>query len=186
MSEPLAIRASDAERERAVELLRRHAVDGRLTFEEFAQRMSLAYDAKTQDELEQLTRDLPAERAALPAPRRRRTRWVVAIMGGANRSGRFRLGSRTNVVTLMGGANLDLRRAQLEQPEVTINVVSIMGGTNVVVPERVQVELTGVALMGGKFYRPGKESPPPEAPVVRVRAFGFMGGVSVITKREPR
>jgi hypothetical protein len=84
----------------------------------------------------------------------------------------------------MGGADLDLRRARFAEPELTINVVSIMGGANIVVPERVEVELTGFVLMGGKSYRPGKEPSPPGAPVVRVRAFGLMGGVSVITKRD--
>jgi Domain of unknown function (DUF1707)/Cell wall-active antibiotics response 4TMS YvqF len=184
MSEPLAIRASDADRQRTVELLRRHSVDGRLTLEEFAERMGLAYEAKTRDELERLTGDLPAENAAAPATRRKPARWLVAIMGGANRSGTFRLGPLTHVLTFMGGANLDLRQARLDESEVTVNVVSIMGGTNVVVPEGVQVELTGIALMGGKSYRPGKSPPSPGAPVVRVRAFGLMGGVSVITKRD--
>jgi hypothetical protein len=38
--------------------------------------------------------------------------------------------------------------------------------------------------MGRKNYRPGKQLPPPGAPRVRVRAFTFMGSVSVITKRD--
>jgi hypothetical protein len=184
MSQP-AIRASDADRERAVELLRRHSVDGRLTLEEFAERMGLAYEAKTQDELEQLTRDLPEQAAAPPARRRKPSRWIVSVMGGVNRRGRFRLGAHTYAVSIMGGMNVDLRQAELEEPEVTIAVVSIMGGANITVPEGVDVELTGIAIMGGKAYRPGKQPPPPGAPLVRVRVFSLMGGVSVITKRDP-
>lgn len=184
MSEPIAIRASDAERERTVELLRRHSVDGRLTLEEFAERIARAYEAKTQDELEQLARDLPAEPAALPVARRRPTRWVVAFMGGTNRSGRFRLGARINLASLMGGVNLDLRRAELDESEVAINVVSVMGGVNIVVPEQVDVDLRGLVVMGGKVYRPGRDRPPPDAPLVRVRVVGLMGGVSVLTKRD--
>lgn len=181
MSQP-AVRASDADRERTVELLRHHSVDGRLTLEEFAERMARAYDAKTQDELEQLTRDLPVETTASPARRRRATRWIVSVMGGVNRRGRFRLGAHTYAVSIMGGMNVDLRQAELEEPEVTITVVSFMGGANIIVPEGVDVELTGIAIMGGKSYRPGKQPPPPGAPLVRVRVFSVMGGVSVITK----
>jgi hypothetical protein len=185
MSHP-AVRASDADRERTVELLRRHSVDGRLTLEEFAERMGLAYEAKTQDELEQLTRDLPAEAAApTPARRRKPTRWIVSVMGGVNRRGSFRLGANSYVATFMGGANIDLRQAQLEEPEVTFTVVSVMGGASIIVPEGVDVELTGIAIMGGKDYRPGKRPPPPGAPLVRVRAFSLMGGVSVVTKTGP-
>jgi hypothetical protein len=181
MSQP-AVRASDADRERTVELLRHHSVDGRLTLEEFAERMARAYEAKTQDELEQLTRDLPVETTASPARRRRATRWIVSVMGGVNRRGRFRLGVHTYAVSIMGGMNVDLRQAELEEPEVTITVVSFMGGANIIVPEGVDVELTGIAIMGGKSYRPGKQPPPPGAPLVRVRVFSVMGGVSVITK----
>jgi hypothetical protein len=182
MSEP-ALRASDAEREHTVALLRRHSVDGRLTLEEFADRVGLAYEAKTRDELDELTCDLPAETSAAPS-RRGRTRWIVAVMGGANRMGRFRVASRTRVVAIMGGANIDLRHAELEEPEVTITIASVMGGANIVVPEGVDVELSGVSIMGGKGHRPGKQPPPPGAPLVRVRAFTLMGGVSVITKRH--
>jgi uncharacterized protein DUF1707/cell wall-active antibiotic response 4TMS protein YvqF len=181
MNEP-AVLASDAERERAVELMRRGSVDGRLTLEEFAQRMSAAYEARTREELDELTRDLPAESAALPSPRRAAGKWIVAVMGGAHRRGRFRLGARTNVITIMGGANLDLRQAELEGPEVTITVLSVMGGANLIVPEGVDVELTGLSIMGGKNYRPGKQRLPPNAPVVRVRGYSVMGGISVVTK----
>lgn len=183
MSHP-AVRASDADRERTVELLRSQSVEGRLTLEEFAERMALAYEAKTQDELEQLTRDLPAEATATPARRRKPTRWIVSVMGGVNRRGRFRLGAHTYAVSIMGGMNVDLRQAELEEPEVAITVVSIMGGANIVVPEGVDVELTGIAIMGGKSYRPGKQPPPPGAPLVRVRVLSVMGGVSVITKSD--
>jgi hypothetical protein len=186
MTEPVVL-ASDAEREHAVELMRRGSVDGRLTLEEFAQRMSAAYDARTRDQLDELTRDLPAESAQAPVPvrrpRRAAAKWIVAVMGGANRRGRFRLGANTNVVTIMGGSHLDLRQAELEQPEVTITIVAVMGGADVVVPEGVAVELSGISIMGGKDYRPGKQPLPPGAPVVRVRAYTVMGGVSVRTRR---
>ena len=86
----------------------------------------------------------------------------------------------------MGGANIDLRQAELEEPEVTVTVVSVMGGANIIVPEGVEVELTGISIMGGKEYRPGRQLPPPGAPLLRVRAFTFMGGVSVVTKRDLR
>ncbi len=182
MSGQPALLASDAERDLAVERLRSGAVDGRLTLEEFAQRMSTAYEARTREELDELTRDLPPELAPARRVAQSSANWVVAVMGGATRKGRFRLATETNVVTIMGGADIDLRHAELQGPEVTMNVYSVMGGANVIVPEGVHVELGGLAIMGGKDHRPGKEPVPPGAPVVRVRAFTLMGGVSVITK----
>jgi hypothetical protein len=54
------IRASDADRDRVAALLREHHAAGRLTAEEFHERMERALDAKTLGELDELMADLPA------------------------------------------------------------------------------------------------------------------------------
>lgn len=61
MADRRLIRASDEERENVVAILREHTAQGRLTLDEFDERMNAAYDAKTWDDLRVLTRDLPAE-----------------------------------------------------------------------------------------------------------------------------
>ena len=184
-SESPALRASDREREQTVEILRRHSVDGRLTLEEFAARIERAYDAKTRDELEELTRDLP-EVASAPLPETRRpkkaSRWIVSVMSGTDKRGRWRLGRDTRVVCFMGGADLDLRNVELEDLDSTLTVVCVMGGAQIIVPEGVDVDMGGFAFMGGKDFKPGKTVPPPSAPSVRIRAYAFMGGVDVKTK----
>jgi hypothetical protein len=59
------MRAGDADRERLVEQLREHHAAGRLTLEEFDERMQKAYESKTYGELRTLTRDLPVDLAEL-------------------------------------------------------------------------------------------------------------------------
>jgi hypothetical protein len=54
------IRASDADRDRAAALLREHHAAGRLTPEEFSERLDRVFAAKTVGEIEDLLRDLPA------------------------------------------------------------------------------------------------------------------------------
>ena len=66
--QPPELRASDADREHAVERLRRHHADGRLDLDEFEQRMGQAYSAKTVAELDLLMRDLPPDVTPVPAP----------------------------------------------------------------------------------------------------------------------
>jgi hypothetical protein len=53
------IRASDADRDRVATLLREHHAAGRLTAEEFHERMDAALTAKTLGELDDLLADLP-------------------------------------------------------------------------------------------------------------------------------
>jgi hypothetical protein len=77
------LRTSDADRERAVELLQGHAEAGRLTVEELDERCSRALSAKTFGELDAITSDLPPlavvpeapPAAPVPARRGRRGRY---------------------------------------------------------------------------------------------------------------
>jgi hypothetical protein len=54
------IRASDKDRERTAELLREHHAQGRLTPEEFSDRVDRTFEAKTIGDLDALLADLPA------------------------------------------------------------------------------------------------------------------------------
>jgi Cell wall-active antibiotics response 4TMS YvqF len=101
-------------------------------------------------------------------------------MGGGDHAGRWRIASRCTVVNVMGGADLDLTGAVVEGPETEIQVFSLMGGSEIVVPDGVHVELSGFAFMGANGLRlEDAPSPPPGAPVVRVRAYSIMGGTDV-------
>jgi hypothetical protein len=60
-----SIRAADADREAAADLLRKHHVEGRLTDDEFEHRLEQCMSAKTLGELRALVADLPGERRTL-------------------------------------------------------------------------------------------------------------------------
>jgi hypothetical protein len=63
-----ALRASDAERESTVTLLREHGAAGRLDVEELEQRVGAAYQARTRGELATLLDDLPSAPARTSRP----------------------------------------------------------------------------------------------------------------------
>jgi Domain of unknown function (DUF1707)/Cell wall-active antibiotics response 4TMS YvqF len=177
-----ALLASDAERDQVVAALRDHLVDGRLTLDDFSQRLDAAHAARTAAELEALTDDLPRSSAPAGVSKRKPIRWSVAVMGGVERRSRWRVPEQTVAVAVMGGCCLDLRKAEIESSEIDVTAVAVMGGVDIIVPEGVEVELTGFALMGGKDARLRDVPPLPGTPFVRVRAFAFMGGVTVHSK----
>jgi Domain of unknown function (DUF1707) len=63
-----SLRISDADREAAAAQLREHYAQGRLTLEEFNQRLDQAFAATTQGQLRALTRDLPPAAPRPPLP----------------------------------------------------------------------------------------------------------------------
>lgn len=58
-----SLRAADADRDAVADRLRTAHAEGRLTVEEFGERLDAAFAARTMGELAGLTADLPAERA---------------------------------------------------------------------------------------------------------------------------
>ena len=175
---PGEMRVSDQERDQAVKLLGEHAALGRLTLAELEERVSVALVARTHGELTALTRDLPGT-ADVPAGRRNAARWMVAVLGGSHRRGRFRLQGAVNVVAVMGGDDIDLRDAEIDGGQVTLNIVSIMGGHNIYVPDTVEVEVNGFSLMGGDSEYGARREPLPGAPLVQIRSYNFMGGSNI-------
>jgi hypothetical protein len=178
MSAQPPIRASDADRERTIALLREHAVEGRLTLEEFTDRMSAATLARTGAELDELARDLPSAQGSV-APRRRPTRFLFSMLGSTEREGRLRVPRRVGCMAALGNIDLDLRQATLEGDVITIVALGIFGTIDVYVPEGVEVDLHGFAL-GGHKRASGNDPPPqPGTPLVRVVAVSIFAGIDV-------
>lgn len=188
------LRASDADRERAAATLGAAAGDGRLEVEELEERLQAAYGARTRGDLDRLLADVGAEAepSERPAPIRGpasrdapATSWVVSVMGGNERTGRWRVGRRCSMVIVMGGGELDLNDAELTDQVTQINVYTLMGGFEIRVPHGVDVRVSKFALMGGHEVALGAEVPPPGAPIVHVRLLTLMGGGEVLRGRKP-
>jgi hypothetical protein len=199
MSELPELRASDADRERAADTLRRAAGVGRLTMDELDDRLNAAYAARTRAELERLVVDVVVADEEPDAPSHRMpvrrgeggARWLVAIMGGCERKGRWRLSERVSSVNIMGGSDLDLNDAELAAEHVELTVFSLMGGSDIRVPEGLNVELSDFAFMGGNGVDIGDPLPDPGGPVLHLRLISIMGGTDVkrgrkLTRAEKR
>jgi len=193
--EPSKIRASDADRERVANVLREAAGDGRLTMDELDERLDAVYAAKTYAELEPVTHDLPVagtSPAPVPAPSRSAdparfggtpsSGGAVAILGGFSRKGEWVVPKHFTAFLFMGGGEIDLRDARFEDREVTINVIAIMGGCEITVPEDANVRVTGVGIMGA-FEHSEPKAGSPDGPVITISGAAFMGGIDV--KRKP-
>jgi hypothetical protein len=176
-----AVRASDQERDDAVQRLQTAFAEGRLDDGEFDERMRTALAARTRDDLASLFADLPsvparptatattmaaAGPAAEPAP----GRLQVAYKNHVRRGGRWRVPGRYTSVIYKGGCVLDLRAAELESPVTTIRAVAYKATIEIVVPPGVRVEMEGVGVSSEL-----DGAPAPDVAVVHVRGFAYKG-----------
>lgn len=189
-SEPTPILASDAERERSIALLREAVAEGRLTLEEFSERVGRAQTARTDQDLAGLLRDLPAKSLAgspgatsLEVTAPAATEEHRAMFSHLVRSGPWSLSPRSSWRAIFGTIDLDLRQARLADTETTLEIYNLFSTVTVIVPEGVEVVVRG----GGLFASQKVESPerPPVAGAARliIDSRGPGGTLHVRTRR---
>jgi hypothetical protein len=103
---------------------------------------------------------------------------MVAVFGGAERKGRWRIRSRTQAYAIFGGVDLDLREAVFESPVVEISGFWCFGGMDIKVPAGVEVRDQTSGIFGGTDIR-DLGDPQPGAPVIVLKGVSLFGGVSV-------
>jgi hypothetical protein len=175
------ILASDAERERSITLLRDAVGEGRLTLEEFTERVGLAHAARTDQELASLARDLPAHAAApvspvspaVPAEEHR------AFCSHLIRSGPWSVPRRSSWRSIFGTIDLDLRQARLAGPETVFEVYNLFGTVTVIVPEGLEVVVRGGGLFASQKIELSERPPIAGGPSLTIETRGPGGTLRV-------
>ncbi|WP_083999718.1 DUF1707 SHOCT-like domain-containing protein [Actinomadura kijaniata] len=156
------LRASDADRERVVAALGDALADGRLTMEEHSERVSRAYAARTLGELTGLTGDLsPAETQPIKVD----DRPVSAFFGRVHREGRWVVPVKLPLLALFGTVELDLREAVLQRRHIVLDSTTLGGRIRLLVPEGVQVHVTGRSVLSTRDVR---TRPAADGPTIEV------------------
>ena len=184
------LRASDAERQAIADRLNAAVGEGRLTLEEFSDRVGSAYAARTHGELERLVTDLPAGRVPIvvdahPVPG---THAMAALprvapldikVGAIKRRGRWRLKQDEALGVAIGPIKLDLRGADLAAREITLSARTVVGAIKVWVPRGVRVEVEGTTAVGTRTVAESNLPPDMDVPALRLRLDTVLGTVKV-------
>lgn len=193
-SSPLTPVALRQKREHTIQVLCEHFASDHLEAEELEARIDRAHGATSLAELDALLADLPTRStAAVPEVRREHAGYhpareqsvVVAVMGGAERRYDVLPSREINVLAVMGGVHLDFRNASFPAGTTELRIFALMGGVEVVVPPDVQVDSSGIGIMGGfEHVGHGRFPVDLQRPVLRIVGVAIMGGVE-ITQRLP-
>jgi hypothetical protein len=131
---PPDLRASDADRDRVIDVLRAAATDGRLTADEFNERMEAALSSRTFRELAPLTADLattPASRAPESAPAEDMIRFDQRG-GSVQRTGRWIVPGRLELHSSWCDVNLDFTDAVILHDTLRVDM-KMRGGSLILV-----------------------------------------------------
>lgn len=163
--------------------LRDAAAEGRLTFEELADRIEAADGAVTREDLERLTEDLPAAPAAAPSTEAARlpTR-TSTVFGDVRRAGSWIVPAEGKWESLFGDVVLDLREARVRGPEIRIDAGTIFGNVELLVPEGVEVEVRSRTFFGD-IKQEAAEAAAPGAPRILLTGGTVFGDVRVRSQR---
>ena len=84
----------------------------------------------------------------------------------------------TDLTAVFGGLKCDLRNAVIESDSV-INVSSIFGGTEIIVPENVKVKIKSTSMFGGVDEKRKNKSDNQESYTIYINATCLFGGVEI-------
>jgi hypothetical protein len=174
------VRASDADRDRTVDVLASARAEGRLSLEEYSERSEAALVAPTLGDLASLTVDLPAagpaaashgDVAAIPEE-------ITAVLGNESRKGPWVVPPHLAVRSVLGDCHLEMQHAVIGQHVTTIDASVRFGTVTIFVPDGIDVRMTGRAVLGAKSSELRGE-PQPGAPVIVVRCDVLCGAITV-------
>ncbi|MCR1834734.1 cell wall-active antibiotics response protein [Oceanobacillus caeni] len=83
-----------------------------------------------------------------------------------------------SVVTIMGGVEIDLRDAVIAEGAM-LDFTSILGGISIIVSENVQVEISGIPILGGWEDSTRKHGESEEVVVLKLNCLTILGGVEI-------
>jgi Domain of unknown function (DUF1707) len=185
---PPALRASDTDRDRVIELLHAAVADGRLDPVEFDERLDAALAARTIDALAPLVTDLlaadltavPGSRGALTLPSAGTPAEPAAELltikerhGSVRRDGRWTLPHRLALRTAWCDVLLDLTSAVRSTPELVIELRVQGGNVELVLAPGTVVDANGLSVRHSRLAisrDAGDNSPE----TLRVRLVGRM------------
>ena len=116
---------------------------------------------------------------------------IISVIGGARRSGRWRVPGSTRTLTLFGRCLIDLRKAETTADEVCFSCISVFAGVTFIVPDGAEVRPSGVAVLGSARSLVPVSDTPAHLPPISIDAITVLGRLRIRTidgapEAEPR
>ncbi|HEV7908241.1 MAG TPA: DUF1707 domain-containing protein [Pseudonocardiaceae bacterium] len=151
MTDPKALRVSDAEREHVVGLLQKAIGQGLIDIDEFTTRTDTALAARTRGELNAVLLDLPGMVNKEAEVRSRDRVELTSTMSSISRKGVWTVPRELVVRNRMGSTELDFREARIPHAVVDIELDVTAGSVKLMLPEGASVNTEDVQVSAGSL-----------------------------------
>ncbi len=185
-------------RDQVIEQLKLHYAHNNLSVEEFEQRLERASEVNEKLALLEVVKDLPSisensrstaagesSQASLNMGEVRQQQDLVAIFSGTERKGVWYPARNIKILAAFGGIDLDFSQALLPPGDTYIDGMCVFGGVDIIVPEGVNIEVSGVPIFGGIDNKYGDQRIP-GAPTLHINAFALFGGIDIKPVKKRR
>ncbi|MEU3791211.1 DUF1707 SHOCT-like domain-containing protein [Streptomyces fructofermentans] len=183
------LRASHADRDRVVDVLRIAAGDGMLTADELDERLEAALSARTLSELAVLTVDLPTVSTAVAgtaAEVKDVVRIAQVFSGKVERTGRWVLPRRLELAVTWCDVTLDFTEAVITQDTLRIDVAMTGKTLTLVTGQGVEVDTDGLTLVHCRLRHHRRRTPPGTPVTLRVELVGHKAHGKVVVRPARR
>lgn len=102
---------------------------------------------------------------------------IMAILGGSDQKNMSDDFTGSKVTAILGGAKIDLRKAAIKE-SATIQVFTLMGGVEIVVPRTVMIKNQTNAILGGIENKTDQDALK-NAPVLTIVGDVILGGIEI-------
>jgi len=185
-------------RREVIEKLKAHFAKDNIDVDEYEHRLMVATNTESTLELTSLLSDLPGIEDEpdketevgewdyeINTGMVRKSQAMVNIFSGTTRKGVWNPPRYLDLINIFGGSDIDFRNARIPPSGVTVTVVAVFGGVDIIVPPGINVEVNGIGIFGG-FDDKSTGEVYEGAPTIKVDGIALFGGASVKVKPSDR
>lgn len=191
--------------DRPIESVRSEIIDqlvmnyshGELSYEAFERRLDQAMESQCHQTLVELAKDLPltVDKAFVESKKQDLAPNIVSgetedvehminVFSGNNRSGAWTVPKEIRAFSLFSGCDIDLTDAKFTQTELRIKIFSLFSGSNIYIPENVNVISKAFCIFGGIDYQTATQvNPHIVTPTITIEGVCIFSGIDIKVKR---
>lgn len=191
--------------DRPIESVRSEIIDqlvmnyshGELSYEAFERRLDQAMELQCHQSLVELAKDLPltVDKAFVESKKQdlapnivsgdtEDVEYMINVFSGNTRSGAWTVPKEIRSFSLFSGCDIDLTDAKFTQTELRIKVFSLFSGSNIYIPENVNVVSKAFCIFGGIDYQTATQvNPHIVTPTITIEGICIFSGIDIKVKR---